>query len=101
MDEQREVAAFIREYDLETPAAYRLLDLVAELGEVSKEALTSTAYGEDPDGVDVSADEVGDVLFALLAVAEQLDVDAGAALDESLAKYRNRLNEGETPGSGE
>ncbi len=101
MDEQKEVAAFIDRHDLETPAAYRLLDLVAELGEVSKETLTSTAYGEDPDAVDVSADEVGDVLFAVLAVAEQLDIDAGAALDESLRKYRSRLDEAETPGSGE
>lgn len=60
MDEQRDVAAFIERHDLETPAAYRLLDLVAELGEVSKEAL-----------------------------------------DESLTKYRSRLDEAETPGSGE
>jgi hypothetical protein len=30
-------------------------------------------------------------LFSLLAVAESLDVDAGDALDESLAEYEERI----------
>jgi NTP pyrophosphatase (non-canonical NTP hydrolase) len=101
MDEQERVAQFVATHDLETPPAYRLLDLVSELGEVSKETLTSTEYGQQPEDVDVSADEIGDVLFALLAVAEQLDVDAGAAVDDALAKYERRLDDDGSPGSGE
>lgn len=101
MDEQRQVAAFVQEHGLETPAAYRLLDVVSELGEVSKETLTSTAYGEDPGTARVSSDEVGDLLFAVLALAEELDIDAGDALEESLTKYEQRLEETGGAGSGE
>lgn len=41
------------------------------------------------------------MLFALLAVADSLDVDAGEALDESLAKYADRMDERGDPSSGE
>jgi NTP pyrophosphatase (non-canonical NTP hydrolase) len=101
MEEQRRVAAFVTDHDLETPPAYRLLDLVSELGEVAKNATESTDYGADPGELALDTDEVGDVLFALLALAESADVDAGDALDEALAKYERRVAETETPGSGE
>jgi len=101
MEEQEQVAAFVEAHDLETPPAYRLLDVVSELGEVAKDTLTSTEYGETPEAVDVSSDEIGDLLFALLAVSEQLDVDAGGALEEALAKYDSRLEDDDAPGSGE
>jgi NTP pyrophosphatase (non-canonical NTP hydrolase) len=101
MEEQRRVAAFVDEHDLATPPEFRLLDLVSELGEVAKNATESTDYGGDPDGLALDADEVGDVLFALLALAESVEIDAGAALDESLAKYERRLEADGTPASGE
>jgi len=101
MDEQQRVAAFVDEHGLETPPAFRLLDLVSELGEVAKNATESTAYGDNPADLALDSDEIGDVLFALLAVAESVDVDAGDALEESLAKYEKRLAETDSPGSGE
>jgi NTP pyrophosphatase (non-canonical NTP hydrolase) len=100
MDDQQKVAAFVRDHDMEAPPAYRLLDLVSELGEVAKEGVESTEYGDSPADVDVAPDEIGDTLFALLALAEGLDVDASAALDESLAKYEDRLAEDGTAASG-
>lgn len=99
MDAQREVAAFLATHDLETDPAYRLLDLAAEVGEMAAAATASTDYGGDPGAIDVPRDELGDALFALLALAEELDVDARAALDESLAKYEDRLDETGDPGS--
>jgi NTP pyrophosphatase (non-canonical NTP hydrolase) len=101
MDDQQRVAAFVAEHGLETPPAYRLLDLVSEVGELGKEVTESTAYGASPGAVDVDHDELGDALFALLALAEELDVDAAAALGESLEKYERRLDERGTAGSGE
>jgi NTP pyrophosphatase (non-canonical NTP hydrolase) len=101
MDAQAHVATFVGSHDLETPAAYRLLDIVSELGEVAKEVCTSTEYGTDPSAVDVSADELGDALFALLALCDALDVDAEAALETSLAKYEKRVAESGDAGSGE
>jgi NTP pyrophosphatase (non-canonical NTP hydrolase) len=101
MDAQARVVAFVDEHDLETPAAYRLLDTLSELGEVSKEVCTSTGYGSDQSAVDVPADELGDALFALLALCAALDVDAEAALETSLAKYEERLTESGGAGSGQ
>ncbi|MFT4881247.1 MAG: hypothetical protein ACI9CA_001138 [Natronomonas sp.] len=46
MDNQQRVAAFVAEHDLETPPAYRLLDLVSEVGELGAEVTESTGYGE-------------------------------------------------------
>ena len=101
MDEQSRVASFVAENELEAPAAYRLLDAVSELGEVSKAVCTSTAYGDVPANVAVPEDELGDALFALLALYAELDVDAGAALETSLSKYEDRLTETGDAGSDE
>ena len=101
MDEQSRVASFVAENELEAPAAYRLLDAVSELGEVSKAVCTSTAYGDVPANVAVPEDELGDALFALLALCVELDIDAGTALETSLSKYEDRLAETGDAGSGE
>jgi NTP pyrophosphatase (non-canonical NTP hydrolase) len=101
MDAQSRVAMFVEANDLEAPAAYRLLDAVSELGEVAKAVCTSTGYGADAGDVAVPADELGDALFALLALCESLDVDAEAALETALAKYEDRLAETGEAASGE
>lgn len=101
MDSQHRVATFVEQHDLEAPAAYRLLDTVSELGEVAKAVCTSTEYGSDPSSVDVPEDELGDALFALLALCAELDVDADTALETSLGKYEDRLAESGRAGSGE
>lgn len=101
MREQQQVAAFLDEYSLHTDPAYRLLDLTAEVGELAADAAKSSQYGAAPDDLAVNTDELGDALFALLALAEELDVDAGDALAESLAKYENRADASGSVGSGE
>lgn len=100
MDEQDRVAAFLDEHDLSAPPEFRLIDLVAELGEIAKEMAESTTYGEDPAALSVSRDEVGDAFFALLALADRLDIDAREALGESLSKYERRIDDEGDPGSG-
>ncbi|WP_227354577.1 MazG nucleotide pyrophosphohydrolase domain-containing protein [Haladaptatus salinisoli] len=93
MKEQQTVARFLAEHELDAPPAYRLLDLASEVGELAKDANESTAYGSNPGAVSVESDELGDALFSLLSLAESLDIDAGAALDEALAKYESRIEE--------
>jgi NTP pyrophosphatase (non-canonical NTP hydrolase) len=100
MDAQDRVAAFVDEHDLAADPAYRVLDLAAEVGEVAADAAESSGYGADPGALAVDEDELGDALFALLATAEALDVDAGAALEASLAKYERRLAASGSAGSG-
>jgi NTP pyrophosphatase (non-canonical NTP hydrolase) len=93
MDDQARVAAFLDEHDLETDPAYHALDLAAEVGEIAADVNDSTDYGANPDAATVPRDELGDALFALLATCESLDVDASAALSESLEKYERRIAE--------
>ncbi|MCU4754177.1 MazG-like family protein [Halobacteria archaeon AArc-curdl1] len=101
MDDQQRVAAFLETYDLHTDPAYRTLDLVSEVGEVTKEINGSTDYGSDPDEVTIARDELGDVYFALLSLCTELNVDASSVLEESLSKYERRLERKDTPGSEE
>ena len=101
MDEQERVAEFVAANDLDCPPAYRLLDLAAEVGELAADTNAATGYGADTAAFDVSRDELGDALFALLALCSALDVDASAALDESLAKYERRLDSTGAAESGE
>jgi NTP pyrophosphatase (non-canonical NTP hydrolase) len=97
---QKQVASFVEKHQLQTDVSYRLLDLTSEVGELSKEMLKRTQYGKvafRPD--DAWADELGDVLFALLCLAEQTDVDAETALENSLRKYELRISKNNDPGS--
>ena len=100
MNEQQRVAAFVDEHDLHGEPAFRVLDLAAEVGEIAADAAESTDWGTEPAELAIATDEIGDALFSLLAVAESLDVDAGDALDESLAKYEARINETGSASSG-
>lgn len=100
MDQQEQVARFVDSHGLDCPPAYRLLDLAAEVGELAADANAASGYGADPDALSVERDELGDALFALLALADDLDIDAGEALDESLAKYERRIDESGDAGSG-
>jgi len=96
MDEQEKVADFIDEHDLNARAEFRILDLVSEVGEVAKDASKSTGYGERPEDIEIKKDEIGDVLFSLLALAESLDIDSDEALKMAIEKYESRI---ETKGS--
>ena len=97
---QQQVAQFLDENGMRAPPAYRLLDLAAEVGEVAADAAKSSEYGDAPDALTVPEDELGDALFALLALAEESDIDAGAALATSLSKYEGRIDNTGDAGSG-
>lgn len=99
MEQQQKVADFIQKYDMDGTAEFRILDLVSEVGEVAKDATKSADYGTDPEKLSVKKDEIGDVLFSLLAFAESLNIDAGEALEIALEKYETRINEKGDPGS--
>lgn len=101
MEKQQKVATFVQEHEMESPPVYRLLDLVSELGEVAKDATESTTYGAEPTDLEISSDELGDVLFSLLALAEAVEINADEALDEALAKYDDRISDSGTASSGD
>ena len=96
---QDEVSRFIEANGLRTDPEYRLLDLVSEVGELSKDVNESTGYGSAPDQLEISEDEIGDVMFALAALADSQGVDVEAALETALEKYSGRMQTGESPSS--
>lgn len=99
---QDDVAALTTDHDLELTPDHRLLDLQSEVGELAKELLTAQDYGDGEFAVtDDVVDEFGDVYYCLLALADELDIDAEAALAASVEKYENRLAETGDAGSGE
>ncbi|WP_232688501.1 MazG nucleotide pyrophosphohydrolase domain-containing protein [Halobacterium zhouii] len=99
MDEQDRVSAFLDEHNLHAPPAHRVLDLVSETGELAKDVNVATDYGENPGEATVQEDELGDALFCLLALADELDIDATGALDTALSKYDDRIEETDDAGS--
>ncbi len=100
MKEQEKVEEFMEEHCLEATKGFRILDLVSEVGEVAGDAAKSADYGLEPDELEVDEDEIGDVLFSLLALAESLGIDSSDALEKSLEKYESRIGRKGDPGSG-
>ena len=101
MKRQQQVADVLRHSDIDTPPAYQLLDVVSELGDIAAQVNETTGYGTDSTALSIPEDELGDALFALLALCEELDVDADAALSTALAKYEGRSGTSGTPASGD
>jgi len=90
---QKSVAAFTRRHRLDTDVAHRILDAVSELGEVAKEALKGSSYGHAKFAPTAAwNDELGDVFFSLLCVANSTGVDLDRAVEQALAKYEARLS---------
>ncbi|MGD2178313.1 MAG: MazG nucleotide pyrophosphohydrolase domain-containing protein [Anaerolineae bacterium] len=94
IDLQREVALFTHRHRLQHDVETHALDLVSEVGELAKELLLATDYGRRPYQLRHElANEIGDALYSLLALAEVCGVDAEDALRAALGKYERRLAE--------
>lgn len=98
--QQERISEFLREHELNMPVQERLLDLNSELGEVSKEVLKGTKYGTRAFQLtDAWQEELGDLLYCVLALAAETGIDADLALDGALSKYERRLVAHDNPGS--
>lgn len=90
---QRRVDAWISQFEEGYwPPLVNLARLVEEVGELSREL--NHRYGSKVKrGDEPSRDlalEMADVLFVLLALANEQKIDLGSALEEVLEKYRVR-----------
>ncbi|MBT3785175.1 nucleotide pyrophosphohydrolase [bacterium] len=74
------------------PPLSNLSRLMEELGELSREL--NHRFGgktkQDPLAADRTREEMGDIFFTLLVLANQLEIDLGEALSEVLKKYQRR-----------
>jgi NTP pyrophosphatase (non-canonical NTP hydrolase) len=92
---QQRIKEFTDTHNLNSPAEVRMLDLVSEAGEVAKEIIKSTDYGTKEFQLRPELkSELGDLLFSLTVLANQLDIDLDEALDIVLQKYEKRLSKG-------
>lgn len=97
---QKEVDDFVQKHKLACSGEARLLDLVSEVGELSKEVLKANGYGAAPfKATPHFAEEVGDAYFSLLALANATQVDLDQCLRMALRKYSERLALKGTAGS--
>ena len=98
---QRKVAEFVKEHQLEAGVEARFLDLISEIGELSKEHLKATDYGKKDGYVTESLmNEYGDVMFSLICLANSMGIDMEHALECALSKYKYRLEQTGKAGSG-
>ncbi len=97
---QAQVADFLAQHGLAADAGARLLDLQSELGELAKEYLRASDYGQADFAPNAGwRDEIGDVAFSLLALAVASEVDLQAALAAAMDKYQARLADKGAAGS--
>ena len=98
---QSRVAEFVNEHNMDASVDIRLLDLLSELGEVSKEALKASQYGKR-QGLQTKdwTAELGDVFFSLVCLANTTGVNLEETLEDTLTKYRQRLESAGDAGSG-
>ena len=98
-EQQQKVEEFMNKYELEGTTAFRIMDLVSEVGEIVSDATKSAEYGMSEEELEVNQDEFGDVVFSLCAIANDLGVDLEEAFEEALSKYEERLDQKGDPGS--
>jgi NTP pyrophosphatase (non-canonical NTP hydrolase) len=80
------------EFRLNMPVEHSTIDLAAEVGELGKEILLSTDYGTKPFAATANLEaEFGDVFYALIGLANELQVDLDQALRSRVDSYRERF----------
>jgi len=93
-ENQERVEEFVRNHALQVPLHSQLLDLCAEVGEVAKEGLIGTNYGQETFHMtDGWVEELGDVYYSLIRVANATGTNLEAALEAVLRKYQGRIQE--------
>jgi NTP pyrophosphatase (non-canonical NTP hydrolase) len=90
---QREVDAYISQFkEGYFPPLVNLARLTEEVGELAREINhrhgPKTKKSDEPDG-DIAL-ELGDILFVVVVLANQLEIDLEAAAARTLEKYRIR-----------
>ena len=83
------------------PVYARLLDIESEIGELAKEYLKNSNYGSKPFVMsDDFKEEFGDVLYALLSLSVELEMNSEECLGVVLNKLKTRMDKNKNFGSG-
>jgi len=101
---QGKVNNFVNKNNLSRNPEILMIDFTSEVGELSKEIIKSTDYGRHkirkitPE----TEYELGDVLFCVIRLANEMNIDLDTALEKVLEKYNKRAksNKKKRIGSG-
>lgn len=96
---QERVKEFMDEHEMDGTAAFAVIDLMAEAGEIAADAAKSADYGLSEEEMKVKQDEFGDILFSLMVLANRMNVDLEEAFEEAIEKYEDRIEETGDAGS--
>ena len=92
---QKRIKEFTEKHGLKSPGEHHVLDLLSELGELAKEILKSTNYGRDaPEYDEDIGEELGDVTYSLITLANYYGVNLEKELLDVLEKYERRMRKG-------
>lgn len=92
---QEKVKDFCQKNNLNSPIELRILDVTSELGEVAKEILKMSSYGKRTIKYSKAfKDEIGDLFYSLITVANFFDINLEDTLFLALSKYEKRLKKG-------
>lgn len=97
---QKKLKRFTEEYDIKTAEEIRLLDLISEAGELSKEFLKASEYGK-AEFVPTKdwESEIGDLFFCVLCLANGSEINLEKVFLKTLEKYEKRIKKTGKPGS--
>lgn len=95
---QKEVKELVKKFNLNWSVYVRYIHLVEEIGELG-EAITvhqgdrKAGSGESAlaDHVDLK-EELGDILFGLIDIANRLGISTTEALEDAFRRYEKKLN---------
>jgi len=101
---QDKVKEFVKKNNLSKNPDILMIDLTSEIGELSKEIIKSTDYGRQKTRkiTQETESEIGDVLFCVIRLANETNIDLDTALEKVLKKYKERAkkNKKKRIGSG-
>lgn len=102
-DEYQRIAQVTMVYPQESKVIYPALGLAGEAGEVANKAkkLLRGDYELSEEIVVAMSDELGDVLWYLAALAEDLGLNLGDIAEQNLKKLKDRRDRGVIRGSGD
>lgn len=99
---QQVVNQFMEEKKMKSKPDVRILDLTSEVGELAKEVLKGTNYGQQSfQKTDEFEGELGDVLFSLICLANESECNLNECLNQVLNKYHHRFEKHGRIDSGE
>ena len=93
LEAQTEVKEFVKERNWQTPASDILIHMTEELGEIARNILKMKNYGgqHTSDGGDNMKEELADLFYLLLKLANETNIDLTKAFEEKMEKNAKRF----------